>query len=108
MAFGVTEDEVRKLINEEIINANKNNPPFSSDHEAIAVIKEELEETQEAFNELQADQIIQWEYIKNNGDWIDKEFVYERMFEDAIQLIREGIQVAAMARKAIASGRKNN
>ena len=106
MAYGTTQDDIFLLVDKELKEANKNNPLFSSDHEAISVIREEIEETRDALNEVESDGIIQWEYIKNNAPGMDIEFVYERMYEDAVNVIQEGIQVAAMARKAIASRRK--
>lgn len=96
---------IEKLINEELQNANKKFPPFSSWHEAYAVILEEVEEADEETNvmcTLYLDRL--WQDIRAKAS------SEADRFEDigivrghAVRAIKELIQVAAMCDKAAMS-----
>ncbi|MDF2537428.1 MAG: hypothetical protein K0S76_449 [Herbinix sp.] len=45
-------NDVICLVFKELKSANEKFPPFNSDHEGYAVIKEEVEEAQECFNNI--------------------------------------------------------
>lgn len=96
---------IEKLINEELQNANKKSPLFSSWHEAYAVILEEVEEADEETNvmcTLYLDRL--WQDIRAKAS------SEADRFEDigivrghAVKAIKELIQVAAMCDKAAMS-----
>ena len=96
---------IEKLINEELQNANKKFPLFSSWHEAYAVILEEVEEADEQTSvmcTLYLDRL--WQDIRAKAS------TEADRFEDigivrghAVRAIEELIQVAAMCDKAVMS-----
>ena len=96
---------IEKLINEELQNANKKFPLFSSWHEAYAVI---LEEVEEANNEadvmcnLYLDRL--WQDIRAKASSEADRFVDIGIVRGhAVRAIEELIQVAAMCDKAVMS-----
>lgn len=96
---------IEKLINEELQNANKKFPLFSSWHEAYAVI---LEEVEEANNEadvmcnLYLDRL--WHDIKAKASSEADRFENINMLRwHTVRAIEELIQVAAMCDKAVMS-----
>lgn len=96
---------IEKLINEELQNANKKFPPFSSWDEAYAVILEEVEEAQREMEMLAAAKLPNfWASIKCKSC---PEKVYFEYMTDikyfAVRAIEELIQVAAMCDKAVMS-----
>lgn len=72
----------------------------NSPHEAYAVIKEELEETQDEIAKV-AQQLDQyWEAVKRNDNPNDNQYL-EKILIAATDAAAEVIQVAAMALKAL-------
>lgn len=96
---------IEKLINEELQNANKKFPLFSSWHEAYAVILEEVEEADEETNvmcTLYLDRL--WQDIRAKASSEADRFVDIGIVrEHAVRAIEELIQVAAMCDKAVMS-----
>lgn len=96
---------IEKLINEELQNANKKFPPFSSWHEAYAVILEEVEEADEETNvmcTLYLDRL--WQDIRAKASSEADRFVDIGIVRGhAVRAIEELIQVAAMCDKAAMS-----
>ena len=90
---------IEELVQQELKEANEIHPQFHSDHEAWAVIKEELEECEEELKG--ANYYIEWvwENIKRNY------MIYTHLQatkERAMNLAAEAIQVAAMCEKGLA------
>lgn len=96
---------IEKLINEELQNANKKFPLFSSWHEAYAVIKEEIEEAEEevaVMSEIELESL--WNNIRSKtSDEADKFMKIGIIRGHAVRGIEELIQVAAMCDKAAMS-----
>lgn len=95
-------DQVIELIGEELKSANRKFPLFASNHEACAVIFEEFEEAHEQL-ELCAENLEKvWKATRSNRAF---EFEDEcvRLEQEAMFLVCEAIQLAAMARKALMS-----
>ena len=90
---------IHNLIEEEMAEANKLHPLFSSPHEAWAVIREEIEELHEEIVAigLQGDM---WYRIRED---CGTEEILKQLKAHAIYAVQEGIQVAAMAAKALDS-----
>lgn len=98
--------DVEYLVNQELTVANKKFPLFQSDHEAAAVIREELEEAQEALEELEKAYDVMWVNIKCN--YLDASAICsENLHKIAVDLACEAIQVAAMAKKLVASRKED-
>ena len=90
--------KIQELVDEELKEANKKYPLFSSDHEAYAVIKEEYEECRDELSDMASWISRMWEKIK-----IDEENGSEFAFikNHALYAAAEAIQVAAMCDKAM-------
>ena len=95
-------EKVKVLVAEELKNANKKFPMFSSMHEGYAVIKEELEESKHELNCIELDLCEAWGNIKENRRNSTLQCI-ESLKIDALNLAAEAIQVAAMAQKFIDS-----
>lgn len=89
-------EAVEKLVSEELERANKKFPMFHSVHEGYAVLKEEIEETENEVDELK----MRLDYLWNNirldliGD-----MHADKIYNLSINAAAEAIQVAAMAQK---------
>ena len=92
--------DVEKLVQKELEAANQRFPMFRSDHEGYAVIKEEIEESEQALENTKVYLNLLWIGVKEN-------LVHERNIKYlkryAEDLACESIQVAAMAQKFIDS-----
>jgi len=94
-----------ELIDKELQAANEKFPLFSSNHEAYAVIKEEMEEADEEAENINAFMGLAWAKIRTNKPHGDIAQEWEKVYNAAARMAIEAIQTAAMARKAIVSAR---
>lgn len=88
--------KIQALAYEELKEANEKNPLFHSDHEAYAVILEELEETEENVKAMGYCIQAMWDYVKK--DKKPRKSV-EKLKNFALKTAAEAIQVAAMCDK---------
>ena len=93
--------DVENLVQKELESANKRFPLFRSDHEGAAVILEEIEEAHSEMLDMELHYKSLWQTVKEN--FINTGSYAELIFDDAINLVCEAIQVAAMAQKFIDS-----
>lgn len=89
--------EIERLAEKELRAANKIHPPFASQHEAFAVLAEEIEELHDESNKLQTIQSWMWTKVRSDESMETHLDDAERC---AIAAAQEAIQVAAMCRKA--------
>ena len=87
---------IRVLALTEMRTANRINPPFIDAHHGYAVLKEEIEETEEELKAVKQMLESMWSSIRN--DTTPKMSV-TMMEEHAINLAAEAIQVIAMCEK---------
>ena len=99
--MNAVKQDVEKLVQKELESANRKFPMFRSDHEGAAVIFEEIEETRSEMLDMELNYKSLWQTIKEN--FINTASYAELIFDDAINLACEAIQVAAMAQKFIDS-----
>ena len=99
--MNAVKEDVEKLVQKELESANQRFPMFRSDHEGAAVILEEIEETHSEMLDMELNYKSLWQTIKEN--FINTASYAELIFDDAINLACEAIQVAAMAQKFIDS-----
>ena len=99
--MNAVKSDVEKLVQKELASANQRFPMFRSDHEGAAVILEEIEETHSEMLDMELNYKSLWQTIKEN--FINTASYAELIFDDAINLACEAIQVAAMAQKFINS-----
>lgn len=91
--------DVERLVKKELLEANKKFPLFHSPHEGAAVIKEEIEEAEEELREVKELYMFLWKCVKENNPVGCERGIYDH----AIGLAVEAIQIAAMAQKFINS-----
>lgn len=99
--MNAVKEDVEKLVQKELESANQRFPMFRSDHEGAAVILEEIEEAHSEMLDMELHYKSLWQTIKEN--FINTASYAELIFDDAINLACEAIQVAAMAQKFIDS-----
>ena len=104
--MNAVKEDVEKLVQKELVSANQRFPMFRSDHEGAAVILEEIEETHSEMLDMELNYKSLWQTIKEN--FINTASYAELIFDDAINLACEAIQVAAMAQKFIDSQKERN
>lgn len=88
--------KIQALADEELKEANEKNPLFHSEHEAYAVILEELEETEENVKAMGYCIQAMWDYVKRDKN--PRKSV-ENLKTFALKTAAEAIQVAAMCDK---------
>ena len=102
-------EQIEKLVAEELARANDKFPGFASNHEAYAVLLEEVEELDEATSIITGadikclwdcvrDQYFQMSYFKLSKDEIIRKHLLITK-ANVIEAIKEAIQVAAMCDK---------
>lgn len=79
--------------------ANKSFRAFASTHEGYAVTLEELEELKEKVAAVEEGLKNLWKLTKENGNKATFESVLADMNADAVQLVAEATQTAAMIQK---------
>ena len=102
--MNAVKQDVENLVQKELESANQKFPVFHSDYEGAAVILEEIEEAHSEMLDMELNYKSLWQTIKEN--FINTASYAELIFDDAINLACEAIQVAAMAQKFIDSQRK--
>lgn len=90
-------EDIEKLVEKELANANKQFPAFASEHEAWAVMHEELDECREVFELLTRQDGLLWECVKGNRGYADGLVIEMRVAAEILAC--EAVQVAAMAQK---------
>jgi len=93
------------LIEEELKEANKVYPLFQTEHEAYGVMREELEEAAEEFNNIKEGIIRDyWKLCRNSKYHLDNKKVTSKLLNKIEQSIlhnlKELIQLGAMVKKA--------
>lgn len=101
MAMNKLKKEVVKAANNELNRANDKFPLFNSEHEGMAVIWEEFEESKEALEELEASTRCFWDHVRGKETpCFLKETIKPLTIADiALNLACEAIQTAAMFMK---------
>ena len=103
--MNAVKSDVEKLVQKELVSANQRFPMFRSDHEGYAVIKEEIEESEQALENTKVYLNLLWIGVKVN-------LVHERNIKYlkryAEGLACKAIQVAAMAQKFIDSQKERD
>lgn len=101
MAMIELKEEVANAANNELNRANEKFPLFNSKHEGFAVAWEELEESKEALDELEASAKCLWNDVRGKETpCFLKETIKPLSIADiALNLACEAIQTAAMFMK---------
>lgn len=94
--MNAVEGKVLELVEMELAAANEKHPPFASQHEGYAVIKEEIEEAGDKINSLEQHFEYAWDTIKNDANAKERVEICKHF---AVLAACELIQVAAMCEK---------
>ena len=100
MEAQLTKDYVNAAIKAELEKAKKDwGPRYNTEHEAYAVLKEEVEEAAVDLKLILEDLDFLWEAVKGNSD---KPYsaALRHIQEIALALAIEAVQIAAVAKKA--------
>ena len=92
------EDLIDKLIDDELSRARKKFKPFNSPHESYGVIKEEVEELGQDYENMLSSFDLFWEYVKHDHMGLQQNVVNDMLIITK-HLLNEGIQVAAMLKR---------
>lgn len=96
-------NDVKRLVKIELAAANKKFRMFAGPHEGTGIIQEEVVEAVQEMNGLCRELNAMWIGVYSNDPQISTKGVYDR----AVALAVEAIQVAAMARKFERSQRRH-
>lgn len=96
-------NDVKRLVKIELAAANKKFRMFAGPHEGVAVIQEEAVEAAQEMDGLRRELNAMWMGVYSNNPQISTKGVYDR----AVALAVEAIQVEAMARKFDRSQRRH-
>lgn len=101
MEMKALKEEIIKAVSNELNRANRKFPLFNSKHEGFSVIREELEESKEALEALEASANCMWDHIrgKEKPCFLKKTIKPLEMAGLAINLACEATQTAAMLMK---------
>lgn len=99
----VVKREIFNLIEKELAAANEKFPLFASNHEAFAVLLEEVEEAKEEALNLEIITNNIWIGTKEGHSAEALHEQYTEAYRTAVNLAVEAVQCAAMARKGIIS-----
>lgn len=94
----ISEKTLRPLIEHELAEANKIHPPFVSNHEAAAVLYEEVEEAYDDIQNILKGFGAFWNRTRADACTVP---AAEEIYKHAAHLTAEAIQIAAMALKAM-------
>lgn len=88
---------IEALIDDELARIIEEHGLFVDDHQAYAVIKEEVEEAREEMIIIRENMVKFWERVR--ADDLDNADIMESIQIHGIELIKEAVQVVACARK---------
>lgn len=99
--MNVVHEDVEKLVEKELAAATERFGLHHSWHEKAAVVGEELEESCEEMENLVDSMKFAWKQTRGNETDYIKEQAYKGVYDAAVRLAIEAIQVAAMAKKPV-------
>ena len=103
--MNVVHEDVEKLVDKELAAATEKFGLHHSWHEKAAVVGEELEESCEEMENLVDSMKFAWKQTRGNETDYIKEQAYNGVYDAAVRLSIEAIQVAAMAKKEIGTNK---
>ena len=100
MEATLTKNFINAAVAAETENAKKNwGPGYHSEHEAWAVLKEEVEEAAEEHKTIEDCLTALWNAIRKGGQQERQKNSLAYIFQHAQDLATEAVQIAAVARK---------
>lgn len=99
--MNAVKSQITELVSIELERAKEEHEDFHSLHEGYAVLLEEIDESRDELQIIQADAAALWRCVKNDNA-LEAKLALVEIEDAAVCLAAEAIQVAAMARKAVA------
>ena len=99
--MNAVKSQIAGLVSEELERAKEAHEDFHSLHEGYAVLLEEIDESRDEIQIIQADAAALWRCVKNDNA-LEAKLALVEIEDAAVRLAAEAVQVAAMARKAVA------
>ena len=100
MEAQLTKNFIKAAIDAETESAKKNwGPTYASEHEAWAVLREEIEEADEEQKTIQYCSEALWHAIRNGNEQERSKSCLAYILEHAQNLATEAVQIAAVAQK---------
>jgi len=90
-----------RCLDEEIVNAEKWGKTYASNHEAYAVLKEEVEEADGDLDAIKYSLDTFWNLVKVNADKDCMEQTVKDLKDTAYSMAKEAIQVTAVCYKVL-------
>lgn len=100
--MNAVKDDVIALAKKELDFANTKFPLFTTTHHGAGVIREEVEEVGDEYVTLEGQNALLWRAVKENNS-AQQLYAVNQIYDTAIKMAVEAIQVAAMARKFVDS-----
>lgn len=99
-----TEQKINEAVSLEIVNAVKTyGADYNSNHEAYAVLLEEVEEAEKVLDYIKNHVAMIWDAVKVDND-NEVKSNSRIIASDAVDLAKESCQIAAVAKKIIGEG----
>ena len=99
--MNAVKSQLAELVSVELERAKEEHEDFHSLHEGYAVLLEEIDESRDELQIIQADAAALWRCVKNDNA-LEAKLALTEIEDAAVRLAAEAVQVAAMARKAVA------
>ena len=99
--MNAVKSQLAELVSVELERAKEEHEDFHSLHEGYAVLLEEIDESRDELQIIQADAAALWRCVKNDNA-LEAKLALVEIEDAAVCLAAEAIQVAAMAQKAVA------
>lgn len=94
------QEQIKKMIEEELARGNAKNGPFVDAHQGYSVILEEFQEAKEELESLEYNLGMMWNEVRGKMKFVPpmQESV-DAIYKRAINLTAEAIQIGAMVAK---------
>ena len=99
--MNAVKSQIAELVSVELERAKEEHEDFHSLHEGYAVLLEEIDESRDELQIVQADAGALWRCVKDDNV-LGAKLTLTEIEDAAVRLAAEAVQVAAMARKAAA------
>ena len=99
--MNAVKSQIAELVSVELERAKEDHEDFHSLHEGCAVLLEEIDESRDELQIVQADAGALWRCVKDDNV-LGAKLTLTEIEDAAVRLAAEAVQVAAMARKAAA------
>jgi hypothetical protein len=94
----MTREEIKELVDNELVKAETKFGPMNSAHEGYAVTLEEVQEAAEIMEFISGKMNVVWDYTRRNRPELQEMYMRD-VYTNGLDLIKEAIQLTAMAKR---------